>query len=310
MTSHRCPGLTGDWLNAWLAAIGITVLIPDARLSWTTTQPPVATIHTGDVRPLAEQIAERLPTPQQWWDGNPAIAPAADTEKKNSRKMTPEEYLERAQQERQAHSLTLAASLTDLAGRTPNDSHSPFDPAAPGSTGGVFHRVLDCLTALPGDPPERVEWILKTLEGPGRRVAVNGLGFDIQRIVSGSVDKDARGANANKKVDPVIETLAHEALAHFPVRGDGSAQLTRGWMGRRTAKGSFAWPCWSQPLDRWAVDALLDRFTEQRSVTGDDTTTMRARTRSVGVTKAFRVVPYEGKGGNDKTRGYGSQSWW
>jgi len=27
------PGLTADWLNAWLAAIGVTVLVPQARLS-------------------------------------------------------------------------------------------------------------------------------------------------------------------------------------------------------------------------------------------------------------------------------------
>lgn len=241
MTTHRCPGLTGDWLNAWLAAIGITVLIPDARLSWTTARPPVAIIHTSAPRPLAQQIAERLPTPEQWWERNPAIAPAPTQKKNTTRSMTPEEYLQRAQQERQAQSHTLAASLTDLAGRPLNESHSPFDPAAPGSTGGVFHRMLDCLTALPQANPDRIDWVQSTLDGPRRRVAVNGLGFDIRRIASGSLTDDV------KKVDPVIETLAHMALAHFPVRGNGTTEHTRGWMGRRTASGSLAWPCWTMP---------------------------------------------------------------
>lgn len=304
MAVHLCPGLTGDWLSAWLAAIGITVLIPDAKLSWTADRPPTAVIDTDNPRPLAEQIADLLPTPDQWWDRNPAIAPDPSQKKNTTRSMTPEEYRQRAELERRAQTKTLAASLTDLAGRPLDQSHSPFDPAAPGSTGGVFHRVLDCLTAIPQGGNHRAEWIQTTLDGPGRRIAANGLGFDIRRITSGSLTDDA------KKVDPVIEALAHTGLDHFPVRGDGAAEHTRGWMGRRTTAGALAWPCWTEPLNRWAIDALIDQFTQQRHISGDDTATMRTQTRTLGITHAFTVVPYKPKSSADATRGYGSQPWW
>lgn len=304
MAVHRCPGLTGDWLNAWLAAIGITVLIPDARLSWTAERAPVAVIHTADSQPLAEQVSDSLPTPDQWWDRNPAIAPAPYQKKNTTRGMNLDGYAQRAEQERKAQSFTLAASLTDLTGRPLDQSHSPFDPAAPGSTGGVFHRVLDCLTAIPRGSQDRSEWIRETLDGPGRRIPANGLGFDIRRITSGSLTDDA------KRVDPVIEILAHASLNHFPVRGDGAAEHTRGWMGRRTSAGALAWPCWASPLDRWAIDALLDRFTEQRHSSGDDTAKMRTHSRTLGIVHAFKVVPYQPKSSADATRGYGSQQWW
>lgn len=29
MAEGLAPGLTADWLNAWLAAIGVTVLVPE-----------------------------------------------------------------------------------------------------------------------------------------------------------------------------------------------------------------------------------------------------------------------------------------
>jgi len=45
------PGLTADWLNAWLAAIGVTVLVPGIRLGWSADPLPVAhfDIPVGDV---------------------------------------------------------------------------------------------------------------------------------------------------------------------------------------------------------------------------------------------------------------------
>ena len=35
MAEVICPGLPASWINAWLAAVGATVLDPRLRLHWT-----------------------------------------------------------------------------------------------------------------------------------------------------------------------------------------------------------------------------------------------------------------------------------
>ena len=59
---HEAPGLPADWLNGWLAAIGVTVLIPGARLCWTDDGVPSAVFETDEPVDLAKVVADALPT--------------------------------------------------------------------------------------------------------------------------------------------------------------------------------------------------------------------------------------------------------
>jgi len=50
MARTECPGLPASWLNGWLAAIGLLVLEPRLRLSWTSDPSPVAVLGVdGDI---------------------------------------------------------------------------------------------------------------------------------------------------------------------------------------------------------------------------------------------------------------------
>ncbi|HHC09524.1 MAG TPA: hypothetical protein ENK55_12575, partial [Actinobacteria bacterium] len=60
-TTVVAPGWTGDWLNAWLAAIGVTVLCPGATLAWTEEVRPKAVLEIPGAERIAEEIAARLP---------------------------------------------------------------------------------------------------------------------------------------------------------------------------------------------------------------------------------------------------------
>ena len=51
---HEAPGLPADWLNGWLAAIGVTVLIPGARLRWTGALPARLEQRVARVHPEAD----------------------------------------------------------------------------------------------------------------------------------------------------------------------------------------------------------------------------------------------------------------
>ena len=59
---HETPGLPADWLNGWLAAIGVTVLVPGTRLCWTDDGVPSAVLETEQPVDLPKVVAEALPT--------------------------------------------------------------------------------------------------------------------------------------------------------------------------------------------------------------------------------------------------------
>ena len=60
MQRFTCPGLPAAWVNAWLAAIGTTVLDPRIRLHWTTENSPVAVLSSFDLDPV-EALVESWP---------------------------------------------------------------------------------------------------------------------------------------------------------------------------------------------------------------------------------------------------------
>ncbi|MDE0474804.1 MAG: hypothetical protein OXI50_09605, partial [Gammaproteobacteria bacterium] len=80
MISRTCPGLPGNWINGWLAAVGATALDSRIRLHWTHGGSPVAVLSAGEADPLAalaeswpdRALLEDLPIARHW-GGAPAL---------------------------------------------------------------------------------------------------------------------------------------------------------------------------------------------------------------------------------------------
>lgn len=285
MAIESAPGLRADWLNAWLAAVGVTVLVPGVRLSWTPEAVPVAWFNVPAALPsLAQAVALALPS-LEVLDGL-AIARRLPHAADLGRKVSPEAFSERAALARASGDWSLSSTVTDLVAELPKEGlpHSPFDPSAPqGRT--LWERVVGCRQLLT-DPAQSIK---ATLAGRGRRVKSNGLGFDIQRLVAGVQD-------AEKQVDPVVELLAFAGLELFPFRGDGTSARARGWFGPAGRPGSFRWCSWAEPLDRWGIDAFLDVVMGR--MIG------REEAARLGVVTRYHTVPYRALGSADPTRAY------
>jgi len=290
MNVYDAPGLTADWLNGWLAAIGVTVLLPDVRLSWSDDAIPIARFHHPTEVDFVSAAAAALPTERSL--AGSVIARRLDgATHEFARNVTLEAFQERAALERAGQSHHLAASVTDLVRDAHLDRvdlpHGAFDPATPhGET--LWSRVNACVEKL-GQVPDRAERVAAALAGAGARAQLNGLGFDSRRLPSG-----LHPAAATKVyVDPIVETLCFEALRLFPVRGNGRASRQRGWLGAPSQRGAFTWIAWSPALDRWAIDALLDHA----QIAG-------ARPPVIA---RYQVVPYQPSGASDTTRAYFSE---
>ncbi|MHB1554694.1 MAG: hypothetical protein ACYCSX_07645 [Acidimicrobiales bacterium] len=276
----RCdaPGLPADWLNGWLAAIGATVLVPGLKLRWTDDVVPYA-VFEGDVLDVVDAVASKLPTESEL--AKSVIARQREECADFPRNVSLAAYRERANLEREAHSVHLAASVSDLRADADleNLDHGAFDVAAPrGET--LWSRAVKCASLIPSD--QRAQWVRESFGGLGRRVQGNGVGFDARRL-PGSADSTEVFA------DPVVELLVFASLALFPTRGDGRKRVRqRGWTDRSTRPGAFTWMAWRTALDRWAIDALLDApdVDEQN------------------VVARYRVVPYRSRGDSDTTRAY------
>jgi len=281
-TVHEAIGYRADWLNAWLAAIGITVAVDGLRLFWSNDPIPYARFEpTGGDLPAI--VFQQLPTVEQL--ATQPIARHLDERAEFRRKVTLDAYRDRATQERVAAEPSLSLTVTDLfaprtAGASETDlPHSAFDvPVPKGLT--LWQRVVSCREAITG--PDMVS---QSLKGPGPRIKGNGLGFDITRLPS-------RSDGGNNLVDPVLELLAFLGLTLFPVRGNGRTSATRGWRNRPTRHGAFRWSTWTQPRDRWAIDAWLDRC----HADGHPDQQL-----------AFQTVPYTPVSASDTTRGYASE---
>lgn len=285
------PGLRADWLNAWLAAIGITVLVPEVRLSWTTDPRPYAVLHhpRAGSPSLPRLIAEQMPTTEhlatlviaRFHDAHPGA---------ELPRIVPDEVFKaRAVLARASGDPTLAASLTDLGEKDEEAEHSPLDPPAPKGT-TLWDRAAACLSRMQDDCLSAS--LAASLSGTARRVQANGLGFDATRLLTPT------DPNGQTWVDPCVEILAFTGMTVLPVRGDGHRARARGWTGPASRAGAFTWPVWSQPLSAPGIDAVLDLFWSAHAGS--------AVTR-YGVTGAFQSVPYRPRGSADTTRAYASR---
>lgn len=281
---HEAPGLTADWLNGWLAAIGIAVLMDDVKLAWSADAVPHALFEVSSAGFL-ERLAVCLPTEQTLADSTIARS-LPETQHVFARNVTIESFRERAAIERSRGGGLLAASVTDLRAKADPNSldHGAFDPGAPrGET--LWSRARACARALP--PSERRPAVAATLEGNGVRHQLNGLGFDARRLPAGV---HSSGASSKVHADPVVELLCLAALQLFPTRGNGRRVRQRGWLEGSSKRGAFEWWAWTPYLDQWGIDALLD---------------MPERSRRQFVIERYGVVPLQQpRGSADPTRAY------
>ena len=292
-----CPGLPAHWVNAWLAAVGVTVLDPRIRLRWTTDGEPIAVFSATKIHPLnalleswpSKKLLDDLPIAEHW-NGNDPMR----------RKVSVETFIQRARGARgHPYSWTLSSTMTDLCvDKNGEVEHAPFDPAGPGSTKWLQHRLVKLQEHL--DVSETR--VRESLMGYAIRVKDNGLGFDQTRLGSSS-------DSTSTWVDPLVETLAFFGLKIFPVRGNGidqrldknmkTGKRQRGW---RTSSSDgnirqFHWPVWRQYLDYAGIDALMDVWRPARKRTWEQ----------LEVHAGWRSVQYTPVGSADTTRGFGSE---
>ena len=296
MAEVICPGLPASWLNAWLAAVGTTVLDSRIRLRWTTDSTPRAVLCAEGVDPVEalaaswpdrDELAD-LPIAEHWKDTPPM-----------PRKVSVGAFAARARAARGHRcSWTLSSTMTDLSVDDNREvAHAPFDPAGPGTIKWLHHRLLK----VHREVEPSTERLMDSLSGTAERVKDNGLGFDLTRMGSQS---DA----AAMTVDPVVEVLAFFGLALLPVRGAGtdrsarkssySSALQRGWAkfpgSRRELR--FMWPAWSVPLDCPAIDALLDLWQPDKK---------RVWPR-MGVHAGWQSIQFKPRATADTTRAFGA----
>lgn len=286
-------------MNGWLAAVGATVLDPRIRLYWTEQhRPPVAVLSAQDTDPV-ECLIESWPDTgslddlpiAESWKGTTAVP----------RKVSVDAFRERAQIARgHYHSWALSSTMTDLCvDKNALVGHAPFDPAGPGSTKWLHHR----LKKVHKHVDRSQNHIQDALRGKPNLVKDNGLGFDQGRV--GSLPD-----SASKWVDPVVEVLAFFGLALLPVRGLGRDErlgrgvniepLQKGWLPHERGM-EFHWPAWKQPLDRHAIDALLDAWDPKKP---------SMCIRMLGIHTAWCSTRYRSRGDSDSTRAFGSKQLW
>ncbi len=257
MPEEIARGLRADWINGWLAALGVTVLCPRVRLSWTDSPAPAARFIYDSAEGVAEQIAANWPTVKDIEQMSMSAMTQTEVTKQD---LSVERFKVAAAIERDARTSYLAAFLTDLARSDQKEpiTQSPFYVSAPRGR-SLQSRVVDCLIAT-RKSEELANSIGAAINGVGLRVKSMGLAFNPQRVAS-FVSPTAKTGEVDKSTDPFVEVLGFFGLSMLAVRGDGTHSRARGFAGVRGKRSlRFEWPAWSPALDRWAVDAFLDRY--------------------------------------------------
>jgi hypothetical protein len=274
----EAPGLSADWLNAWLAAIGVTLLLPGVKLSWTDEPSPTARFSLPEGSDFISELDAALPT-QEWLEQTPIAPVPSGAAAPMARSVDQATYADRAHLARARSDCLLAASVTDLVMLDPGAAVAtgPLNPPVPkGIT--LASRAINCAKVREADRLSA----LPTLRGTAVRRKGNGLGFDPRRL-SGAAE------NVDNYTDPVLELLTLSSFPLFPLRGDGGrSPRQRGWTARATATGGLVWCAWLMPLDCWAIDAFLDL---PRLWGGP----------------SWRTVPYRPANASDPTRAYFSE---
>lgn len=274
MKQISAPAWRADWLNGWLAAVGVTALAPEVRLSWTDEASPAAVFHI----PSLDLLTQVLPTEEEL--ATCVIArDHVESELSFPRKPTEAEYDDRARLARLTSDRSLGSTVSDLLPEKAKDlSHSPFDPPAP--AGLTLHdRAMRCRRSIESDSA-----VEESMAGTHPSTSSNGLGYDLRRLASSCVPGDSL------VVDPVVELLSFFGSQLFHQFG----QSTRGWKPISMFKpGAFRWATWTEPLNWAGIDSVLDRYYSNVS--------------TAILHQAFESVAYTPTGSADVTRGIGSR---
>ncbi|MCX7621394.1 MAG: hypothetical protein N2037_11190, partial [Acidimicrobiales bacterium] len=177
----EAPGLPADWLNAWMAAIGVTVLLPDVKLSWTDEVVPHAVFWCTDASSFVDRLAEALPTVGDL-ERSAIAREHPESGFRFERSVPLEVFRDRAKIERRYRGFLLTATVTDLIniGHSPSVLNGPFDTPAPGGE-TFFSRAIRCIQEI----KHPVNAVANTLDGSAKRTVGNGLGFDCRRMSTG-----------------------------------------------------------------------------------------------------------------------------
>lgn len=322
MHHEQCPGLPASWPNAWLAALGATVLTPDLRLSWTDKAEPVAVLR-HPTAPPADAIVSAWPTCDRIQS---MPLHEMQTLMPKTQAGAPSEKFVEASAFRQVLQPPLAAAPDDhsvCAFFTDQSTHdqehertrrkacaqSPFFQHGTRGKGTVYDRLVKVIDEMDKKRTSAglstKDFLQGTLNGTPRLVACNGLGFDARRHA-----KNNRPGTEGMMVDPVVEILAFWGLALLPLRGDGNH--TRDGRPNQKCQSSdrrLLYPAWrqEQPLDRWGVAALLTHWEHETSRRGPDQPPLsEAARRRLGVTAAWHAEVLRPDSGKDTTRGLSS----
>ena len=284
MNQQHCPGLLADRPHQWLAAIGATVLVDDLRLSWTDDPSPCAVLHSPHNNP-PKALQTAWPTRQDF-----AAIPIVAWNLTNKQAIPLTDYRHMTRNSiGHNHAWTLAAAATDLAPTRDGANMAARGPFNPGFQGRSSpHRSLHkMVTCTPANITDALDGTLPSAQG-------EGLGLDPDRF------GDFQGREKGVKTIHPIEVMAFHGLALFALRGDAIADAghtrQRGWTTTRRREPVFQWPAWRQPLDRWAIDALLDAWNPDHRPTDN----------TLGITAAWRSVRIN-RPGKNPGHGYTSQ---
>lgn len=242
---YEAPGLPADWLNGWLAAVGVVVLLSDVRLSWSPDAIPIARFHGTDIGGLPERLVAAMPRDEEL----ALLAIRAEGPGgRMGQSIDKATYRERACEAREKRDWSLGISHSDLGGAKDEklNSAGPFNV---GVEKGVtlWERLMKIGRDLGADR-NSADLMRMTLQGTAPRVGGNGLAFDCRRLPSGVQPP-------GPMCQPFVELLAFSGISLFPVRGDGKHLRQRGWTSKPE---SFRYPVWSAELNSDAIDAFLD----------------------------------------------------
>ena len=278
MKQQECPGLLASVPHQWLAAIGATVLNEHLRLSWTDEPNPCATLHSPHQPPVellhsawpSEDDFAQLPI-VEWNLNNQQDIPLADFRRMTTASLADDD------------AWMLAAAATDLAPgkRSHCAARGPLNPGTQGSS-SPQEQILKMLSCTAKDIADALDGVL-----PAKNLG--GLCLDPRRFV------DPQGKMKGVRTVYPIEVLAYYGLALFPLRGDGiidkGAPRQRGWVSTPRGEPRLKWPAWRQPLDRWAIDALLDAWNPERP-TSAATHGITSAWESVRITHPGKIRTY------------------
>ena len=313
MNRRECPGWTADWLTGWLAAVGTTVMVPGMKLSWKGAGNATrAVLHHPDSDPL-EALA------QHWPDGNQFDALPWPRSGKTEQgveygfgKLSPNDFARYAQK-----ALTHCPDVQWASAALYTDTKLDRDGMCLPSQWGFVARGRDphesvrcCLAAV----TENKQRIALSAEGTpdrpvkkrpdwGRKPAlfVFGLQNDYRRLIYGRAELGQGG------VDFAAEALSFYGFGVLgPVTIHNKVAKVTGEH-RHDGESRLYIPAWSEPLDRYAVAALMGYWHDLSEKYGNDqrlTDSNARRVNDLGIYSAWRTVSIATGRGRYKDVGY------